>query len=322
MAASGKGDAGGAPSKRKAEENPVDGQPQALSLDLIREAIRGEIKEAVGEFRHDMQTVTRRVDYVESQVTQKMQQTLNMLDEMQNRGQKHDEILEQLQEANREFHHRISNLEKGGGSAIGSTDSTSAPTWGEAKPPALVIGGWDADQDAATTKEEAENILRSVDAPIPAQGLFVPGVRRGYAILPVDERIGETWERRKTRIQDTINKVRAANVQLGQRPDGTSRKVWIALSQPPEKRRRARLAAKVKRLYLSLGGEKSILQMEYGSGSAWINAQKVCSATAPQPPNTLEAGPGWVDLDCIARAVGRSKTAVEKEWTPLAAEIH
>ena len=55
--------------------------------------------------------------------------------------------------------------------------------------PALIIGGWDPDQDT--------DILRSVEAPIPTDGMFVPGVRRGYAILPIDDRMGESFEQRR-----------------------------------------------------------------------------------------------------------------------------
>ena len=165
-----------------------------------------------------------------------------------------------------------------------------------------------------------------MEAPIDLGGMFVPGIRRGYAILPINELPGESAEARRARVQDVISRVRAANVQLGARQDGGNRKVWIAISQPPEKRRRARLAAKVKRLYLTLGGDKNNLEMEYSSGSAWLTrggqSIKVCSATASRPPGGEEAGPGWVDLGAIAQALRCTKDAVVKEWAPLRAEIN
>ena len=162
-------------------------------------------------------------------------------------------MLQQLQEANREVTFRLECLEKGGGAASSTAGSTVAPGKTQRKP-ALIMGGWDPGQEAAATKEAATDILRSVEAPIPTDGLFVPGVRRGYAILPIDDRVGESFEQRRQRVQEVMSKVRGANLHLGQRPDGTPRRVWIAMSQPPERRRRARLAAKVKRLYLTAGG--------------------------------------------------------------------
>ncbi|CAE7908808.1 hypothetical protein AK812_SmicGene18242 [Symbiodinium microadriaticum] len=314
---------GASPQKRRAAEQPAPN----LSLDAIREAIRGEVQTALGGVREDLRTFAGRVDHVENQVTQKMQQTINLLEDMTGKYTAHGEILKQLQEANREFQTRLETLEKNGGGA-GST--TAGSTIGQpsdgGRQPALVIGGWSPDQDARETRQAAEDILRSVEAPIDLGGMFVPGIRRGYAILPINEPPGESAEARRARVQDVISRVRAANVQLGTRQDGGIRKVWIAISQPPEKRRRARLAAKVKRLYLTLGGDKNNLEMEYSSGSAWVTkggqSVKVCSATASRPPGGEEAGPGWVDLGAIAQALRCTKDAVAKEWSPLKAEIN
>ena len=90
-----------------------------------------------------------------------MQQTINMLDEITSKCTQHGEILQQLQEANSEVKIRLEKLERssGGSSAPGST---VAPSSDGSRRPALVIGGWDPDQDAKTTKEQAEHILRSL----------------------------------------------------------------------------------------------------------------------------------------------------------------
>ena len=171
-------------------------------------------------------------------------------------------------------------------------------------------------------EEQAERILKSVNAPIALEPLFVPGVRRGYAILPIDERLGESSESRRQRVQEVITQVRTANVQLGTHSDGGNRRIWIAMSQPPDRRRKARLAAKIKRLYLTLGGDKDLLEMEYSSGSAWINGHKVCSATAGKMPGTEDVGPGWVDIATVTRVLHLDRAEVEKVWSPLKAEIN
>ncbi|CAE7546588.1 unnamed protein product, partial [Symbiodinium necroappetens] len=246
---------GTSPQKRRVGDvAPAEGG-QPLTLDLIREAIRGEIKSAVGGFRDDVQAVVAGVDNVESQVTTKMQQTINLLEDMTGKYHYQQDVLKQLQEANREVQARLERLEKGGGASSIAGGSTAPPSE-QGRQPALIIGGWDPEQEAHETKEAVEDILKSMQAPISTGGLFVPGIRRGYAILPIPENPGETAESRRSRIQEVISKVRGANVILGERRDGGTRKVWIAMSQPPERRRRSRMAAKVKRLYLSLGGGK------------------------------------------------------------------
>ena len=312
---------GGSPQKRRAGEQPAPG----LSLDAIREAIRGEVQAAVGGMREDLRSFAGRVDHVENQVTQKMQQTINLLEDMTGKYNAHGEMLKQLQEANREVQNRLEHLEKSGGGSTTAGSSVAPPSDGGRRP-ALVIGGWSPDQDARETKQAAEDILRSVEAPIQLHEMFVPGIRRGYAILPIDDLPGETAEAKRARVQDVIARVRAANVQLGVRPEGGIRRAWIAISQPPEKRRRSRLAAKVKRLYLSMGGDKDCLDMEYSSGTAWITrggqSIKICSATASKTPGAEEAGPGWVDLAAIAQALRTTKEAVAQKWSPLKAEIN
>ena len=89
---------GGAPQKRRAPEN----EGGSLSLDIIREAIRGELQGALQEVRQDIKGFAGRIDNVESQVTRQMQQTINMLDEITSEYTRHGEILQQLQEANSE----------------------------------------------------------------------------------------------------------------------------------------------------------------------------------------------------------------------------
>eukprot|EP00439_Symbiodinium_sp_Y106_P079647 s907_g18.t1 len=234
---------GGTPQKRRAPEN----EGGNLSLDVIREAIRGELQGALQEVRQDIKGFAGRIDNVESQVTRQMQQTINMLDEITSKYTQHGEILQQLQEANSEVKIRLEKLERSGGGS----------------------------------SEQAERILKSVNAPIALQPLFVPGVRRGYAILPIDERLGESFESRRQRVQEVITK---------------------ALPYP--------------------GGDKDLLEMEYSSGSAWINGHKVCSATAGKMPGTEDVGPGWVDIATVTRVLHLDRAEVEKVWSPLKAEIN
>ena len=62
--------------------------------------------------------MSKRVDQVEGQVTKQMQQTINMLDEITVKHAAQGEVLQQLQEANREVPFRLERLEKGGGAVL------------------------------------------------------------------------------------------------------------------------------------------------------------------------------------------------------------
>ena len=136
------------PMKRRAPEN----EGTALTLETIREAIGEAIRGELQEVRQDIRHFATRVDHVESQVTKQMQQTINLLDEMTHKHAEHGGILQQLPEANREVRSRLEQL--------GGEYCCTILRWG--RPPALVIGGWDPDQDAKVTKSEAEDILKSV----------------------------------------------------------------------------------------------------------------------------------------------------------------
>ena len=98
----------------------------------------------------------------------------------------HKGILQQLQEANREVRAGLERLEKNPG-PTSAPGSTVAPS-GEGRKPALVIGGWDADQDAKTTREEATKARGgSICSPLPRRPLTKssPHSRRRSAEPPV-----------------------------------------------------------------------------------------------------------------------------------------
>ena len=52
------------------------------------------------------------------------------------------------------------------------------------------------------------------------EGAFVPGLRRGYVIVPMLPRRDENGDDMRLRIQQAVQQVRAANITLGTRDDG------------------------------------------------------------------------------------------------------
>ena len=86
---------------------------------------------------------------------------------------------------------------------------------------------------------------------IDVEEVFVPGVRRGFAILPYGPREGESDVQMRQRLQGALNKVKAANYVA----PGRTRPAWLVYSRSPAERRRSALAGKVKRLVLQLQGD-------------------------------------------------------------------
>ena len=64
---------------------------------------------------------------------------------------------------------------------------------GEKRSPALVLGGWDENQEVAETLSKAEALMgkisKDINIDIPVEDMLVPGLTRGYAIIP-----SEPWE--------------------------------------------------------------------------------------------------------------------------------
>ena len=115
-------------------------------------------------------------------------------------------------------------------------------------------------------------------------------------LIPVPDRPGESQEEKRKRMQAAISRVRKAAVEVGNKPTGEPRLAWIALSQSPERRRRAKLAGKVKRLWLSQGGTRTAWRWSLERGAPGSTMYKASSSTTAKPSSADETGVGWVDI--------------------------
>ena len=61
---------------------------------------------------------------------------------------------------------------------------------------------------------------------------------------------------------------------LGKNEEEGMRKLWVAISHSPERRRCAKLAGKVKRTILELGGNRKDLEVEFATGTVWYQHPK------------------------------------------------
>ena len=95
----------------------------------------------------------------------------------------------------------------------------------------------------------AKQVLGELQVNIDLAEAFAPGLRR-YIIAPLTASEGQTNDTQKVRIQRAIQRVRNSNVTLYQADADTPSRLWMAISQPPDRRKRAQLAAKTKRVIL------------------------------------------------------------------------
>ena len=77
------------------------------------------------------------------------------------------------------------------------------------------MGGWADDQDAAMTLQLAKDAVTSRQLDVDMEEAFVPGVRRGYLVIPYNARREETDGHMHKRLTTAIQKVRQANRATG-----------------------------------------------------------------------------------------------------------
>ena len=329
---------GGSPPKRtrQAESSPggqsdSTGLEENVTMEAIARTLQHQLQQErqvlTGEIQRAMSQVNSRVDDIEKVLGDKLGDAVGMLQDLagvqKKQGEKLETVAAETQTlANRivDLESRLQQLEAGGGG--GPRGANLLEDDAGNRKPALIIGGWDPDQPGDETLTKAQDVIRELQLDIDAEEAFVPGRRRGYAIIPFNARRGETQDEARRRAMRAVQRVRGANVILGRRGDGSHSRLWLAISQSPAKRKRAQLAAKTKRLILELGGTANRLEVEYSTGTAWYNGGKICSGTAPKPgDDATEAGAGWIDLAKIARNLGMSEDHVKAAWLPLATAL-
>ena len=181
----------------------------------------------------------------------------------------------------------------------GSSTRTSEGA-GASNRPAIIVAGYDANQSAEETLRLAKHNLTELRIDLDLAPMFVPGLRRGFAILPVEPRSGEDQQTFRGRIREALKTVRAAKIVAGQKPQGGDRFFFAAMSETPERRRRAQFAGKVKRLILEAEGNPRLLEVEFGTGNLWYDTQKIASGVTSASAGCDEAGPGWINLPLLA----------------------
>ncbi|CAE7209250.1 unnamed protein product, partial [Symbiodinium sp. CCMP2456] len=285
-------------------------QDEGLSLEAIRDVVRGEIQGAVTG-------LSDRVAAVERNLQQHNDRTFQAVETLSTNQADQALRIADIANDTKSMAGRINFLETTVKNiqASGSTPSTADT----GRVPALIMGGWPPETPASEVLQKANEMARDLQLQLNMTDAFVPGVRRGFVLIPTTPNEGESEEAMRQRMQLCIRRVAAANITLGRKPDGNMARLWLTISQPPERRRRAALAGKVKRLIIEAGGAATLPQIEpeWATGTVWFRDNKVSSGSSSCPANAETAGCGWIDLKAIAKLLGVPIGQLEKTWEPL-----
>ena len=277
---------------------------------------QSRLSDEIGEA---MSKMNKRVEAVEKGVTRQLQQTLTTIQELAAKQEKQAVTLVQTGAETKQLVNRVLALEEQ--LAQLKAQPQQGGTGDGPRRPAFIVGGWDPNQEAKATLEKAKQVLQELQVDVDLGEAFVPGLRRGYIIVPMTPRQNETGDEMRTRVQQAVLRVRNANLVLGTRDDGEPSRLWMAVSQPPERRKRAQLAAKTKRLILEMEGDARQLEVEWSTGSVWYRQRRIASAGGGKPNGAEDAGPGWIHLHELARQLGVEEGEVNRKWRPLAAHL-
>ncbi|CAE7327394.1 unnamed protein product [Symbiodinium sp. CCMP2456] len=278
-----------------------DDSERPLTLSTLLEALKENREEIVAKVRTDMEGLNTRVSEVEQAMQVHVTHTTRLMQAMTDRHCAMEESVKEVGEKQSSVLQRLELLEGKFAKAdfpVSSTRTSDSEAGGQK--PALIIGGWDSDQHHEETLRLMRKHMQDLKADLDISQAFVPGLRRGFTIVPLAKAPGETEAD-----------------QREQRPEGGHRYLFATMSQSPERRKRAQLAGKVKRLIIEEGGDPSRIEVEYGTANLWYNSVKLASGVTSAPSGASVEKAGWVHLGNLTRQIGGSEDAVTTRWGDL-----
>ena len=298
-----------------------DSGDQPLTLALLQQALQVNQQQITSSLHESLEGLGRRVGNLEQNMDQHVENTTKLLGAMTDRHCDIENTVKKVSDSYDDVRRRLELLEGKFATASFSNTTTSTRTTEpgglENNKPALIMGGWDADQSASETLRLVKQHVEELEIDIDMTDSFVPGLRRGFAIVPIAPRVGEDQSTFRGRIRDSLRHIREAKVITGQKPQGGDRHFWAAISETPERRKRAQFAGKIKRLILESEGDKHKLDVEFGTGNVWYNSVKIASATTTPPAGADTVGIGWISLPTLARQIGVALGSLTDTWDEL-----
>ena len=274
-------------------------QPQ-VTMDALRDLFRGELQIAVGQLNEKVGKLEVAMQAQRAEVTDQIGEVKEEC-----RGQREHLSAVSTKDAHRQA--RAKWHQRGTGKGTSPDNRRMAP-------------GLRGDQGHRAGQQVR---CRAKVGHFYMRDTFVPGLRRGYAIVPLHRKEGETESEQRQRVQHCIKHVCNANLTVDTKDNGAPSKLFLNISQPPEKRRKVQVAAKCKRLLMEQGALAADVEVEYATGQVWLKGTRVAAASVTaHPPNTTPTGTqGWIDLQTIASKLHHNIETIRTAWQPLGAML-
>ena len=231
------------PKRARETEKEGNGGDQPLTLALLQQALQVNQQQITSSLHESLEGLGRRVGNLEQNMDQHVENTTKLLGAMTDRHCDIENTVKKVSDSYDDVRRRLELLEGKFATASFSNTTTSTrttePGGMENNKPALIMGGWDADQSASETLRLVKQHVEELEIDIDMADSFVPGLRRGFAIVPIAPRAGEDQSTFRSRIRDSLRHIREAKVITGQKPQGGDRHFWAAMSETPERHKRA-----------------------------------------------------------------------------------
>ena len=288
---------------------------QPLTLALLEQALQVNQQQITSCLQQSLEGLGARVGNVEKALDEHVTRSTDLFDAMTARHCAMEMSVKRVNSSYDEIKKRLDLLEGKFATAAFSGTSTKTTEGGGPETsarPAIVMGGWDADQSANETLRLVKKHVEDLAIDLDMDEAFVPGLRRGFAIVPVAPRSGEPDTDFRRRIRESLKAIRAAKLVTGQRDQGGERYFWAAMSESPERRRRAQFAGKAKR---GDGGGQGHPRRR--NRQPWYNGMRFASAVSTAPLGATTAGAGWIHLPSLARQLGVTEHSLTEKWDEI-----
>ena len=335
------------PSKRTRWDVGAEAKVTPGQLPVTLEQLTAQLTATMAPVAGGMRQLQDRIASMENEVAAKMGPTLELiktvdrrqkvmndqLDDMQRRVEEQAQKSKDQDAAMQEVLRRLEVLEKerlSGQPAVWRRQGGAAPE--DDREPAVIVGGWKEDSEADHTLAAVKDFIRDRAIPLPTAEAFVPGQRRGFAVIPLVPTGNETHQSMMRRAIEAVEMARKLKQPSGhQDKDGKNLVIWAAISQPPEVRRKVKLLAKSKRAILEShekiqGQNKAgdlLVQVDYRKYVLAIEGKKVGGCDRRPPAGEiLVCDHGWVDAALICEHTKETAQAFADRWHHLVDAIN
>ena len=235
---------------------------------------------------------------------------------------------EQTMEASiRDILRRVDALEDGhSGGRTWQQHPFNGDQGGGVRTPAVIFGGWSEDLTEDEVLLKAKQVVQDIGLDIDLADAFMPGKNRGFLIVPMSPKDREDRLQLQRRTIQSVEMVRKAALPTGGMDrSGRPARLWLAISEPPEQRKRTRQLSKTKRCVLEVAEKRGVtlqLKADYRTGTLLLEQKKVAgSGSPPAGSQMVTSNHGWLDSRAVAEATGETRRVVEDAWLELVESI-